>query len=167
MKKVLFLCTGNYYRSRFAELLFNHLAAQAGLNWRADSRGVATELGIYNFGPISATTVEVLRARGVAVDVKQRYPLQLQESELAGADLVIALDEQEHRPFMQSRFPAWAGRITYWHIQDLGLAPATVALPQIETEVTRLVTRLRSQAQRAMQPAASRAGYRVARSPKR
>ena len=26
---VLFLCTGNYYRSRFAEILFNH-AAQSG-----------------------------------------------------------------------------------------------------------------------------------------
>ncbi len=46
--KLLFLCTGNYYRSRFAELLFNHLAAQVGLDWRADSRGVATEMGIYN-----------------------------------------------------------------------------------------------------------------------
>jgi protein-tyrosine phosphatase len=154
MKKVLFLCTGNYYRSRFAELLFNHLAAQAGLDWRADSRGVATELGIYNYGPISATTVEALRARGVTVDVRQRYPLQLQEAELAGVDLVIALDEQEHRPYMQSRFPAWAGRITYWHVQDLGVAPASVALPQIEREVKGLVARLRSQAQRAMQPSA-------------
>ena len=26
MPTVLFLCTGNYYRSRFAEILFNHLA---------------------------------------------------------------------------------------------------------------------------------------------
>ena len=144
--KVLFLCTGNYYRSRFAELLFNHLAAQNGLDWRADSRGVATELGIYNFGPIAATTVEALRARGVAVDVRQRYPQQLQEAELAAADLVIALDEQEHRPFMQSRFPAWTQQITYWHVADLGVAPATVALPQIEREVNRLVAHLCTQA---------------------
>ena len=30
-KGVLFLCTGNYYRSRFAEILFNSVAAQMGL----------------------------------------------------------------------------------------------------------------------------------------
>jgi hypothetical protein len=39
-KIMLFLCTGNYYRSRFAELLFNHLAKQRGLDWQATSRGL-------------------------------------------------------------------------------------------------------------------------------
>lgn len=38
---VLFLCTGNYYRSRFAEIYFNALAAQRGSPWRADSRVAA------------------------------------------------------------------------------------------------------------------------------
>lgn len=41
MKTVLFLCTGNYYRSRFAEYLFNHLAEQQTLEWRAESLGFA------------------------------------------------------------------------------------------------------------------------------
>jgi protein-tyrosine-phosphatase len=38
MKRVLFLCTGNYYRSRFAELLFNYRARSTGLAWEASSR---------------------------------------------------------------------------------------------------------------------------------
>jgi len=29
MKTVLFLCTGNFYRSRFAEEVFNHLSPRA------------------------------------------------------------------------------------------------------------------------------------------
>src|SRR5262245_59358254 len=41
MKKILFLCTGNYYRSRYAEEIFNHIAEQRGLAWRAFSRGAA------------------------------------------------------------------------------------------------------------------------------
>ncbi len=143
--KLLFLCTGNYYRSRFAELLFNHLAAKSGLDWRAESRGVATELLNLTFGPISTNTVEALRVRGVQFAAPHRYPLQLKDAELAAADLVIALDEDEHLPYMQARFPSWARRVTYWHVGDLHVQPASMAIPQIEREVTRLVARLRHQ----------------------
>ena len=37
-KIVLFLCTGNYYRSRFAEALFNSVARKMNLPWKASSR---------------------------------------------------------------------------------------------------------------------------------
>jgi protein-tyrosine phosphatase len=37
---VLFLCTGNYYRSRFAEMYLNDLAGRAGIDWSADSRAL-------------------------------------------------------------------------------------------------------------------------------
>ncbi|MEO1655694.1 MAG: hypothetical protein AAFU64_19280 [Bacteroidota bacterium] len=33
MQKVLFVCTGNYYRSRFAEIYFNLKVKEMGLNW--------------------------------------------------------------------------------------------------------------------------------------
>ncbi|MBN2191381.1 MAG: hypothetical protein JW751_01075 [Polyangiaceae bacterium] len=39
--QVLFLCTGNYYRSRFAEAVFSHGASQRAVGWRALSRGLA------------------------------------------------------------------------------------------------------------------------------
>ena len=47
-KTILFLCTGNYYRSRFAEVLFNSLADRMGMPWRASSRGLALERGVDN-----------------------------------------------------------------------------------------------------------------------
>ena len=45
-KRLLFLCTGNYYRSRFAEILFNSVAGKMGLSWKASSRGLAIERGV-------------------------------------------------------------------------------------------------------------------------
>jgi protein-tyrosine-phosphatase len=41
MKTRLFLCTGNFYRSRFAEIFFNWHAEQLEIPWRAYSRGLA------------------------------------------------------------------------------------------------------------------------------
>ena len=44
MKHLLFVCTGNYYRSRTAEELFNFLATHRTLSWRADSRGLREDM---------------------------------------------------------------------------------------------------------------------------
>lgn len=77
---LLFLCTGNYYRSRFAEALFNARAAALGLPWRAESRGVALELGHGNVGPIAAATLRALQERGLLADSAPRFPLQVQET---------------------------------------------------------------------------------------
>lgn len=41
MKKLLFVCTGNLCRSPAAEAVFNALAAERGLAWRAESAGLA------------------------------------------------------------------------------------------------------------------------------
>jgi protein-tyrosine phosphatase len=56
MPTVLFLCSGNYYRSRFAEVYFNRLAEQQPSAWRADSRGLALDPA--NPGPISRHALE-------------------------------------------------------------------------------------------------------------
>jgi protein-tyrosine phosphatase len=46
-RTVLFLRTGNYHRSRVAEVLFNSVARKMGLPWRASSRGLALERGVH------------------------------------------------------------------------------------------------------------------------
>jgi protein-tyrosine phosphatase len=142
MKTILFLCTGNYYRSRFAEELFNHLAAEAGLDWQAVSRGIAIERGLDNVGPISAHALRALEARDVAVRGAGRFPAQLREEELALADRVIALKEAEHRPLLLTRFPHWAGRVEYWHVDDDYDTPPGEAVAEMERNVRRLIRRL-------------------------
>ncbi len=139
--RLLFLCTGNYYRSRFAEMLFNALARKAGLNWTARSRGLATDRITTNVGPISVHTVRGLETRGIALGTP-RFPEQGQEKDLRSSDKVIALSEPEHRRLVEERFPSWSERVEYWHVDDLGLAPADDAMAAIEEETKRLILRL-------------------------
>lgn len=139
--QLLFLCTGNYYRSRFAELLFNHLATAQGLAWVADSRGLATELGTANVGPISSYTVARLQEMGVPLPATMRFPQQVTEADLQAAALTIALDRTEHLPYMIARLPAWADRIDYWEVADLHALTAAEALGRIEQAVRDLVAR--------------------------
>lgn len=142
MKKILFLCTGNYYRSRFAECLFNLLAEKHGLNWRAFSRGLALERGVNNIGAMSRYTREALTLRGYVVSEGERFPLQVLENDFSAADKIVALDELEHRPLMVERFPDWAEAIEYWSVCDVDKTPAAVALVDIERRVEQLVESL-------------------------
>jgi protein-tyrosine phosphatase len=138
--RVLFLCTGNYYRSRFAEILFNALAGERGLEWVADSRGLA--IGPENIGPVSSFTLDGLQTRGIEPTNHERMPRPLLESELAGAQLVIALDRAEHLPHIQSKFPWWVDRIVFWQVPDLDRLPSKDALAIIDRQVRALVDKL-------------------------
>ena len=142
--RVLFLCTGNYYRSRFAEILFNSLVAQTSRLIIATSRGVATELGIDNVGPLSSHVQQRLKHLNIHDDSASRLPMQVQEPDFQNADLIIALDEQEHRPMIQQRYPEWTNRIEYWNVPDLWAVTPDIALADIEKKVHELFARLSS-----------------------
>lgn len=139
-KRVLFLCTGNYYRSRFAEIYFNWQARQRGLTWAAESRGLA--LMQCNTGSLSQYTVASLNSRGIPSEEYQRLPLPVTEADLAAADHIVAVKEAEHRPLFEAHFPAWRDRIEYWHVHDLDCAMPDEAIPHLEREVVRLLDRL-------------------------
>jgi protein-tyrosine phosphatase len=143
VKTVLFLCTGNYYRSRFAEELFNHRAAPARINWHAKSRALAIERGINNIGPLSPLVLWGLTTRGLSAKRANRPPEQCVILDLESADYVIALNELEHRPLMNKRFPNWESRIQYWEIGDVELMQPSKALALIDTQVDALVTAFR------------------------
>ena len=139
MYKLLFLCTGNYYRSRFAELLFNAMAATHALPWQAFSRGLALDKGVKNIGPMSPLAIDALHALGIASVEAERFPLQVEECDLQVADHIIALQEAEHKLYLQERYPAWTNKVEYWHIRDVVPMPAYNPLEEVAHDVQRLI----------------------------
>lgn len=144
VKQVLFLCTGNYYRSRYA--VFNHIAKQENLSWCAVSRGAAERGSPDNVGPISRFAVEALLAKGISPLSALRDPKPCTLADFREAELVIGLKETEHRRLIERRFPEAADRLTYWHVDDVDVAHPRVALAMIDECVGELIVMLKRSA---------------------
>jgi protein-tyrosine phosphatase len=138
-QQVLFICSGNYYRSRFAELYFNHWAEKQNLAWRAFSRGFCP--GNHNIGAISPFALAGLAERGI-IHTAPRAPQVLDLDDLLRANHIIALKETEHRKWMKIDFPAWEDRVEYWHIHDLDFAEPVEALANLEAKLKELLQSL-------------------------
>ena len=143
IRRVLFLCTGNYYRSRYAEELFNHLATAEGLAWHAFSCGAAEKGSPDNFGPMSLFAREALAAKGITPEGGLRNPRSCSLTDFAEAQVVVALKEAEHRPLIERRFPEVANRVIYWHVDDVGFVHPSIALAMIDDHVRELISTLK------------------------
>ena len=84
---------------------------------------------------MSKRAVEGLKARGVPVPGISRCPQQVSEADLARADLIIALQESEHRSTMENLFPRWANHVEYWHIEGHDNDGREPGLSLLENEV--------------------------------
>lgn len=134
--KILFLCTGNYYRSRFAEYYVRHKAVELGLDWIVDSRGLG--LTTNNVGPLSRYTIAECERLGISYQ-PCRLPLALSAADLEEADWTIALKESEHRPMMQRLFPEWESRVEYWNVHDIDFQAPEEALPHLRQLLDALI----------------------------
>jgi protein-tyrosine phosphatase len=146
-RTVLFLCTGNYYRSRFAEMYFNHLAAARHLAWRAESRGLATELNHLLPGVISPLTCAALDRLGIELPPEHRPARRCSDADLESADLVVALNRPEHQPLLAARHPRFSGAVCFWDIRDRHDDPDNAALNELRIRIDRLIEQLAQEAQ--------------------
>ena len=145
-KIILFLCTGNYFRSRFSEELFNHWAARMGLDWHAESRGLMEDMSslkAQNIGRISRHTLEALEMRGIRPRTAGRWPQSVTRAEIEYAHRTIALKEDEHRPMMERRFPDLVEVVEYWSVDDIDILPPQHGIAQAEERLLKLVQQLR------------------------
>lgn len=139
--QILFLCTGNYYRSRFAEIYFNFSAAKFGIPASAFSRGFGAAKA-RNKGPISLFTTDFLLELNIPVPPAWDFPVQLQDTDFDRANLVVALDDTEHRPMLERDFPHRLNGVRFWAFQDIQFEDPSVVLPAIQKQVDALIDEL-------------------------
>ena len=139
-KQILFICTGNYYRSRFAEALFNQKAGEAHLDWRAVSRGL--KLFPSQHG-ISSLAQQELIKRGVPKELCQGEPKALTKEDLEKSDYVVLMDEKEHRPMVEKQFPRRDPRKNhYWHIPEAEVMSPSKAGQAMSADIDELIRTL-------------------------
>ena len=107
MKKVLFVCTGNTCRSPMAEVIFNALAKEKGLDWQAESAGFAA----VGDRPASANAIQAVAEIGLDLTMhKTRF---LPAVDLNEFSLFVGLTE-EHAEILKSMgIPADLVRVLY------------------------------------------------------
>lgn len=141
-KQVVFVCTGNFYRSRFAEVLFNQKASEAQLKWHAISRGL--NLVPWQFG-ISEYAQKELLKRGVEKQSISGGPRRLTTRDLEQSDCIIIMDEAEHRALFEKKFSKLNRRnIQYWHVPDAGKLKPPEACNIMAQNIEQLISSLKN-----------------------
>jgi protein-tyrosine phosphatase len=140
---VLFLCTGNYYRSRFAEEYFNHHARSLALPVSAYSKGLARDMATTgNRGPMSPDAVRVLERLGVAPIDRRRFPESVDAADFSAYARIVVLSRHEHEPMMRAHFRDHVDRVEYLDIEDVHLEPVESALARLAGWLDGLIAEL-------------------------
>lgn len=131
--KVLFVCSGNAYRSPVAEALLKKLRPDITV----DSAGIDPAI------PISREAKEYL-ARENAEQHLKKNPEGLESTQLGEYDLIVVM-EPRHKDVVLTKCPECAGKIVVWNIDDPYFLPhgyAEKVFRQIKDKVHELADSL-------------------------
>ena len=137
MFKILFVCTANIYRSRFGEEVYNHYAIKNNLFSRAFSAGLM--VGTYKTRKIYKPALEELNRLNIEPIRAEQYSIHVDDIDLNNYDMVICMDEEEHRPMVELNSNFKELNITYWNIVDEPLASSHLSLPRCYEKVQDLI----------------------------
>src|SRR5215208_1732578 len=116
MRQILFICTANVCRSPMAEAIFNALAEERGLPWRAESAGVAA-LVDEDITPNARAALDE-----VGIYANEHRARQVGEEMLEEADLVLGMGPR-HVATLRGRFGGLSERVYVLPEYALGAPP--------------------------------------------
>jgi protein-tyrosine phosphatase len=127
--RVLFVCTGNAFRSPVAEAL----TRQRRPDWLVDSAGLSVAI------PIAEEARGYLAREGALAHLKPT-PERIAAKDLPRYDLIVAM-EPRHRAAILARCVDCAERLVVWHVSDpygLPARDAHAVFDRIKAAVDRL-----------------------------
>ena len=135
MNRLLFLCTGNYYRSCYG-------AAGDGLHRKTQSRGLAIERGVNNVGPLSQFTLGALQERGLLARGANRLPQRCTAVDLEAA-VQIGNERVRTSPLNAATFSR-LGKVArnIGKLGDIAVMPPKNAPCSLDSQVDGLLHRL-------------------------
>jgi len=121
-RRCFFFCSGNYYRSRYAEIVFNTLARASKDRLARHVRGPfapSTSPTTQALSRPSFSTSRTIADGGARAHSRPARRYQARSRRRAGHRCV---KESEHRTILAARFPEFVDRVVYWNIHDVDVA---------------------------------------------
>ena len=135
--KVLFVCTANIHRSRFAEEVFNYLAKKGDSAHQAFSAGL--RVGDYSFRTIYYPALDILKKFNITPLRPSIHSIHIDDVELSEYGRIICMDEGEHEPMVTANVNLDDGLFEYWNIIDEPKVKSEISLPKCFQKVEDLL----------------------------
>ena len=146
LRRVLFLCGGNYDSSRVCEELFNDQATRRRLSWTAFSRALMPHPAQLCPGPMCPQAVHLLLEAGVAARNALRLPLEVSDIDLMFSSVVVNIVDDANRTPAEARVLSDAlstgNRVEHWHIEQSDRTTPRVTFDRLQRQTRQLVERI-------------------------
>ena len=141
MYNILFVCTGNIFRSRFAEEVFNHLCKINGVDATAFSAGL--QVGRYKQRKIYWPAMNELERLKIEPLRSNEDSVHINDIDVSIYDQIICMDEEEHKPMVRSNELLSGFIFQYWNIVDMPKVPSDISHPRCYKKVETLIDQLK------------------------
>ena len=145
MYKILFVCSANIFRSRFAEEVFNSLTQSSKISAQAFSAGL--KVGEYHIRKIYRPAMDQLKHLNITPKRPDELSVHINDINLQDYDRFICMDENEHRPMVESNPLVQNIDFEYWNIIDEPKVESDVSLPICYNNVKELILDLNGELQ--------------------